>query len=72
MVRSTKSAKRWPKSYVFLLAILLEKGERLALGLIYLGSLFARLDEFIINVTRSLGSYDVVMHVNSSFLQIFI
>lgn len=41
-------------SYVFL-PILLAKGERLALPSIFLGSLYAHLDECVSNITRSLG-----------------
>lgn len=44
--------------YVFPLEILLAKGKKVVLATIYLGSLYARLDECIPNMTRSLGCYD--------------
>lgn len=43
----------------------------MALELIYLGSLYAQLDECVANVTRSLGLYDVVSNLYSVFLQMF-
>lgn len=57
-------------NYVFPLAILLAKGERLALTPTYLGSLYAR--QCIANIAGSLGRYDVVAHANSSFLHTFL
>lgn len=41
------------KAYVFPLAIRLTKGKNLPLGPLYLGSLYARLDECAENITRS-------------------
>lgn len=58
-------------SYVFPLAILLAKGENLPLASLYLGSLYARL-MCLGNVTRLMGRYDVVTHVDFSFLHMFI
>lgn len=47
-------------------AILLEKGQKVVFTPLYLGSLFAQLDECL-NVIRSMGRYDVVTHVDSAF-----
>lgn len=52
--------------------IFLVKVERMALASIYLRSLYARLEECVANVIEPLGHYDVVTHVNSSFLQMFL
>lgn len=59
-------------SYIFSLVIFLVKVERMALASIYLRSLYARLEECVANVIEPLGHYDVVTHVNSSFLQMFL
>lgn len=45
--------------YVLPLVNLLAKGKKVALAPIYLGSLYARLDECVANETQSLGRYDV-------------
>lgn len=45
---------------------------RWRLALIYLGSLYARLDGCVLNVTWSLRCYDVVSHMDSSFSQMFV
>lgn len=42
------------------------------LGPVYLGSLYACLDECVAKVARSLGRYDVVTYMRSSFLQMFL
>lgn len=42
-------------SYVPPLAILIVKGVQLALGLLYLGSLHVRVDEYVNNVVQSVG-----------------
>lgn len=39
---------------------------------IYMGSLYARLDECVANITHSLGHYNIMSHVVSVFLQIFL
>lgn len=72
VVYSAELARRWLKQLCFRLAILLVKGERSALAPIYLGSLYACLDECITNIAQLLGRSDVVMHVDSSFLQMFL
>lgn len=65
----------WPEgglnSYVFPLAILITKCERLALAPTYLGSLYTRLDECLANIAWSLGCFYVVTHDDSIFLQMF-
>lgn len=38
----------------------------------YLGALYARLDEAVRNVARSMGRYDMVSYVNANFLQLFL
>lgn len=48
------------------------EGPKLALAPVYLGSLYARLKEFIQNFTRLIGSYDVATHEDSSFLSGFL
>lgn len=58
--------------YVFLLAVKLAKGEKLALAPIFLGSLFYRLDECVQSLSRSMGRYTVVSYANSAFLQMFL
>lgn len=44
----------------------------MVLAPIYLGSLYARLDECIANVAWISGFYSVVYHVDSDFLQMFL
>lgn len=51
--------------------VLLAKGDRLELAPLYLGSLYARLDECSRSVFRSVDRYNVVSYVNASFLQMF-
>lgn len=58
--------------YVFPLVVKLAKGEKLALVPIFLGSLFYRLDECVHNLSKSMGRYTVVSHVNSAFLHLFL
>lgn len=55
-------------SFVIPLAMLLAKGEKLALGSLYLGSLCPRLDECVENVIRYVGRYDVVTYIDSNLL----
>lgn len=57
--------------FVSSMAVVLIKGERLVLAPIYLVSLYARLDECVSNVVQSVGRYDVVTYVDTSFVQIF-
>lgn len=59
-------------AYVLPLVVHLTSGKKLLLGPLYLGSLHARLDECIQNFTSSVGHYDVVTHVYSAFLKIFL
>lgn len=47
-------------------------GKNLPLEPLYLGSLYALLDESYENVTPSVGCYDVVTFIDTSFLQIFL
>lgn len=72
VVRLPSGLENGLNSYVLPLTILLLKGERLALALIYLGSLSAHLDKCVANIAQPLGHYDVIMPVNFSFLQIFL
>lgn len=58
--------------YVFSLAVKLAKGEQLAPALIFLGSLFFRLDECAQSRLKSMGRYTVVFYANSAFLQLFL
>lgn len=60
------------KAYVFPLAIGLRKGKKLAPGPVYLGLLFARLNECGNNILRSVGRYDVVTHTNTCFIQVLL
>lgn len=46
--------------FVFQMAILLEKGERLALEHLYLNLLYAILDECVNGIISSVGRYDVM------------
>lgn len=55
-------------SCLLLLAVLHEKERKMALAPIYPGSLYARLDECVTNLTRFLRHYDVVSHVGYVFL----
>lgn len=59
-------------SYVFPLAVLLAKGKKIALVPIYMGFLYAGLDECVTNVMWSLGRYDVVSHIYYGFLYMFL
>lgn len=59
-------------TYVFLLTIHLIKKKRFVVGLLYLGSLFGRLDDCDNNILCSVGHYDMAVHANTCFLQIFI
>lgn len=53
--------------YIFPFAINIAKREKFTLAHLYLGTLYARLDEYVQNIRRTVGSYDVVMHVGSRF-----
>lgn len=44
----------------------------MALAAIYLGSLYTRLDECVTNVARSLGHFDMVSHMDSILLHMFL
>lgn len=59
-------------TYVFPLAIRLEKGKKLPLGPVYLEPLYARLDKCAKNITRAMGRYDMVTYAHTSFRQIFL
>lgn len=59
-------------SFVFPLAIRLAKGEKIALGPIFLGSLFYRLDECVRSLVRSRGRYTVTSYGQTAFLQLFL
>lgn len=59
-------------NYGFAVAILLAKGERLALAPLYLASLSERLDECVNNIVRSGGRYDVATYADALFLQMSI
>lgn len=59
--------------YVFPLVVLLAKGKKVALPLIYLGCFCnARLDECVVKCGRSIERYDVVSCMDSVFLQTFL
>lgn len=59
-------------AYVFPLALLLARGERLALVLICLGSLLVMPQVRVVNNVCSVGRYDVVAQIETSFLQMFL
>lgn len=61
VVYTSKQPRRWPKFILFSLAILLEKGEKLALASLYLGSLFFKLDECVKNIFPLLRYHVVTM-----------
>lgn len=64
---SSRLEDSW-NTFVFPLAILLEKEERLFLAPIYLRFLFTRPNECVVNTVCSVGCYDVVTHTDTSFL----
>lgn len=51
--------------YIFPFATNIAKGAKFTLAHLYLGTLYASLDEYVQNIRRIVGSYDVVMHVGS-------
>lgn len=61
------SFSKWPANghnpYVFPLAILLAKGEKLAVASMYLESLYSQLDEWVVDVIPFMGRYEVVTRV---------
>lgn len=59
-------------NYFFLLVVLLVKAKRLALGTLYLSSLYARLGECSSNISCSIDLYDVVTHPVASVLHMFL
>lgn len=59
-------------AYVFPLAIRLARGEKVALALIFLGSLFYRLDECVHSLVRSMWRYTVASYAQTAFLQMFL
>lgn len=54
------------------MAALLARGKRSPLAAWYLGTLYARLDECVRNITQSKDRYDVVSYVDANFLQLFL
>lgn len=50
----------------------LTKGENLALGPIYLGLLYTRLEKCVQHILHSVVRYTVVTHADTCFLQIFL
>lgn len=60
------------QSFVFLMAVLLVEGKKLALAPWSLGAFYARLNKYSKNITRSVGRYDVVSYVDDNFLQLFL
>lgn len=58
--------------YETLLVVMLVGEKRLALAHLYLGSLYARLDQCSCYIFKSVGQYDVVSYVDASFLQMFL
>lgn len=58
--------------YVFHVMILVVKGEKLALALMYLGSSTHWLYECMENMISSVGRYDVVNQIDSRFQQMVI
>lgn len=62
----------WLNPFVFPVAVLLAQKKPVALGPLFLGSLFKRLDECGRHITRSVGRYDVICYVDVNFLQLFV
>lgn len=60
------------KPYLFPLDNLIAKGVQFVLALLYLGFLYAQLDDCVNNVVCSVGRYNVVTHVDLCFLQMFL
>lgn len=56
--------------YVFLMTILIAKGVSFALAPLYFE--YAQLDECTSNISPTVGRYNVVIHVDSNILQVFI
>lgn len=50
------------------MAILIVKGVQFALASLYLGSLYARLNEFVGTIVRAIGRVYVMGHADSLFL----
>lgn len=57
--------------YIFPFGFLLANGERLPLVPLYLGSLFFTLDEYIKNIVRFVGCYNVVTDLVSIYRCLF-
>lgn len=57
---------------LFPLAILIEEGVQFLLAPLYLVSSYAWLDEWVGNIVRAVGTYNVILHVDSCFLQKFL
>lgn len=68
MVRASQRTEDELNPYVFLMTRLNSKGMTFTLAPLDLGSLYARLDECIGNITRTMGRYHVVTHAESIFL----
>lgn len=62
----------WNELICFPLAISIVKGEKFIVAPLYLGSLYAWLDDYVANGVRSMRRYDIVIHVDSCFLQMFV
>lgn len=58
--------------YVYPSKVHLAKGKKATLAIVYLRSLYAHLEECVADMSRSLGRYDVVSHIDSVFLQMFL
>lgn len=57
---------------VFPFVARLARADKLALVLIYLGSLFYHLEECVNNVSRSIGRLFIVNNIDTSFPQVFL
>ncbi|PON88277.1 Aminotransferase-like mobile domain containing protein [Trema orientale] len=57
---------------VFPLACMMACGKKFALGPLYLGTLYRRMDQFVSDMIRSVGRYQVRSYVDSLFLQAFL
>lgn len=60
------------KAYVFLMATHVAKVKKFALGPLFLGSWYAKLDEYANKNMHLMGRYDVVTHIDICFLKIFL
>lgn len=64
--------RRWVHIYIFPLATLLAIGKGCPSPSLSLGSLYDRLEEYAHNIFPSFGRYNVVIYIDTEFLQMFL